>query len=198
MKFQALGFAGLLVLGSAVPVVADTFIESDDYTEGEEVVGKHLNDDDYRLMIDDLERNGEDFDWGWVKAPGKLTKLKALGFDPASYKSVVIPEVKNFAGLTAKDVPATIAEAFKLAAGELGWTVTEGSGELELSMALVDIKRDSTFALYANVKPFIEVEIRLKDKKTGENLLLVRHQAHADSVEDVGLLIADSFAKFLK
>lgn len=197
MKFQALGLAGLLLLGNVVPVVADTFIKSDDYTEGEEVVGKHLNDDDYRLMIDDLERNGEDFDWGWVKAPGKLTKLKALGFDPASYKSVVIPEVKNFAGLTAKDVPATVAEAFGLAAGELGWTVA-ATGDLELSMALVDIKRDSTFAVVAVVKPFIELEIRLKDTKTGENLLILRHQAHAEKVEDVGLLVADKLVKFLR
>jgi hypothetical protein len=197
MKFQVLGLAGLLLLGSAVPVVADIFLKSDDYTEGEEVVGKHLNDGDYGLMIDSLERNGEEFDWGWVKAPGKLTKLKALGFDPASYKSVVIPEVKNYAGLTAKDIPATVAEAFGLAAGEMGWTVAE-TGDLELSMALVDIKRDSTFAVVAVVKPFIELEIRLKDTKTGENLLILRHQAHAEKVEDVGLLVADKLVKFLQ
>lgn len=197
MKLQVLGLAGLLLLGSAVPVVADIFLKSDDYTEGEEVVGKHLNDDDYGLMIDSLERNGEEFDWGWVKAPGKLTKLKALGFDPASFKSVVIPEVKNYAGLTAKDIPATVAEAFGLAAAEMGWTVAE-TGDLELSMALVDIKRDSTFAVVAVVKPFIELEIRLKDTKTGENLLILRHQAHAEKVEDVGLLVADKLVKFLK
>ncbi|MDX1997478.1 MAG: hypothetical protein SF066_07135 [Thermoanaerobaculia bacterium] len=197
MKIQVLGLAGLLLLGGTVPVGADIFIKSDDYTEGEEVIGKHLNDDDYRLMIDALERNGEEFDWGWVKAPGKLTKLKDLGFDPTSYKSVVIPEVKNFAGLTAKDIPATVAEAFGLAAAELGWTVAE-TGDLELSMALVDIKRDSTFAVVAVVKPFIELEIRLKDTKTGESLLILRHQAHAEKVEDVGLLVADKLVKFLQ
>jgi hypothetical protein len=175
----------------------DTFLKSDDYKEGDEVIGKHLTDDDYRLMIEEVERNDAEWDWAWVKTAGKLSKPKVLGFDPGAYKTVTLPEVKNFAGLTAKDVPALVSEAFGLAAQDLGWKVADG-GDLELAIALVDIKRDSTFVVFANVKPFLELEIRLKDRKTGENLLLVRHQAHGDSVDDVPLLVADQFAKFLK
>ena len=58
----------LLICGLAVPAhAADTFVESDDYKDGEEIVNVFLKADDYRSMVEDIERNGEAFDWGWVK-----------------------------------------------------------------------------------------------------------------------------------
>ena len=43
----------------------DTFFESDDYREGEAgVVNVFLHDPEYRLMVEDLERNETAFDWG--------------------------------------------------------------------------------------------------------------------------------------
>jgi hypothetical protein len=46
----------------------DIFYESDDYQEGEAgVVNAFLHDPEYRLMVEDLERNDTSFDWGWVR-----------------------------------------------------------------------------------------------------------------------------------
>lgn len=65
------GFA--LVLSLAAPTAlraADTFFESDDYEEGEEIKNVFLQDADYRIMVEDFERNGQELDWGWALTPG--------------------------------------------------------------------------------------------------------------------------------
>ena len=46
---------------------AEFFNASDDYQDGEEIVNVFLKEDDYRLIVEDIERNGESFDWGCVK-----------------------------------------------------------------------------------------------------------------------------------
>lgn len=195
-----------LLLGglAALPapsLAGDTFIESDDYKEGEEIVGKFLKDDAYRKMVEEITRNGEEFDWGWVKAQGKPAKPKQLGFDLASYKTVAIPEVQNFAGIASGgELPGKVKEAFALAMKEFGIEVVkEGqAADLELGLAIVDAKRDSTFIYFGNVKPFIEIELRLRAVSSGEELVLLRNQAHSDNLEDAAIRYADILVKFLR
>ena len=71
-RFLVLCLIVLTVPFALAPAVHadDTFIESDEYTEDEEITNVFLQDDDYRIMIENLERNGQDFDWGWALTPG--------------------------------------------------------------------------------------------------------------------------------
>jgi hypothetical protein len=177
------------------------FIDSDDYKDGEEVVGKFLKDDAYSRMVEEITRNGEELDWGWVKAEGKPAKPKKLGFDLAGYKTVSIPPVQNFAGLVGQqgDLPKKTQEAFAMAMQALGLEVVEGKpANLELGLALVDAKRDSTYIYVGSIKPFVEIELRLRDVSSGEDLILLRNQAHSDNVDDAALRFADLFVKFLQ
>jgi hypothetical protein len=48
------------------------------------------------------------------------------------------------------------------------------------------------------VQPFIELECRLNDLKSGEALFLVRSQAHGDTAEMGGFNFADSILRWLK
>lgn len=183
----------------AVPVWAgnDTFIQSDDYKDGEEVVGKFLQDDDYKIMTEEFERNDQEFDWGWAKAQ-KPAKPKNLLFDVKTIKTVAIPKPQNFAGLIANNLVDPVAENAKLFAQEMGWTVVaEGeAADAELAMAIVDAKADRTYAVVAMVDPFIELEVRLTIG--GEKVLLIRNQAHSNSPADASLKFMDELAKFLK
>lgn len=215
----------LLILAESHAAHAqDTFIESDDYTDGNEIVNVFLKEADYRLMVEDIERNAEAFDWGWVKtaaapeaAPeqqktGKLGRLLrlprrgpnpaepgALGFDLHTYKIVSV-SVQNFAGVVQPSTITAVREAFALAAGEMGLMVApEGAqADLELGVAIVDLKRDTTYVYFANVDPFIELEVRLRDGRAGENLVLLRNQSHSTTPEDAALNYANALVKFLR
>jgi len=221
---KALLLGGLLVLLAHTAQAADYFVNSDDYKDGEEIVNVFLKEDDYRLMVEDIERNGEGFDWGWVKTAGapapaaepagkksllKRMKLggggggnpaepKELGFSLSSYKTVSVPKVENFSGLIPPGTQEGVQESFVLAMKEAGLEVVEKGADLELKLAIVDVKRDSTYVYFANIDPFIELELRLKDLKTGENLLLLRNQAHSNTPEDAALNYAGSLLKFLR
>ncbi len=192
---------GMILLALVLPSAsfADKFIQSDDYKDGDEVVGKFLGDADYRLMVDDVERHDQEFDWVYIQAEGKATKPKALKFQ-LSGKKVYIPEAQNFAGLIAKElVPAVgenFGEAFKILGAEV---VTEAAGaDYELGIAIVDAKNESTFVYFGNVQPFVELEIRLKDTASGQSVLLIRNQAHSNNVDSAVLKFADEISKFLK
>jgi len=97
--------------------------------------------------------------------------------------------------------PATldgVRVAFTLALEQLGLTVVKDGAPLEMCVAIVDIKRDSTYAYVATIEPFIELEVRLRDAKTGENLVLIRNQAHSTTPEDAAIRYADVLVKFLR
>ncbi len=222
MHKVVIGCLLLLLAGSAQ--AADFFIESDDYKDGEEIVNVFLKAEDYRLMVEDIERNGETFDWGWVKTPGAeaaaaepagkkglLKKFKGgrggnpaepkeLGFSLGSYKTVFVSKVENFSGLIPPGTQDRVQESFVLAMKEAGLEVVESAAgaALELKVAIVDIKRDSTYVYFANIDPFIELELRLKDLGTGEKLLLLRNQSHSNTPEDASLNYASSLLKFLR
>lgn len=219
----AIAVGGLLFLWAAAGQAATYFAESDDYKDGEEIVNVFLKEADYQMMVEDIERNGETFDWGWVKtadaqpveapATGKAKLLgrfkrggsnpaepKNLGFALGSFKTVSIPKVENFSGLIPPTLQDNVHESFVLAMKEAGLEVVPDgqAADLELKVAIVDMKRDSTYIYFANIQPFIELELRLKDLKTGENLMLLRNQAHSNTPDDAAMNYASTLLKFLR
>lgn len=237
MKRHPLTILAVLLLLGAVPALADDyFIQSDEYKEGEEIVGKFLTDADYAIMIEEITRNGEELDWGWVKTPGYVAastsasasasaapappakkgmfkrgggkasgpktvrEPKELGFDLKSYKTVYIAPVQNFYGLKEQSYSDKTRESFGLAMEALGFKVVNSAAnaDLELGMAIVDVKNEGTFAVVARIDPFIEIELRLKDRKTGENLVLLRNQSHSNTPLEAAHRFATVFAHFLE
>jgi len=195
-------FAAALALATlALPLAAaDTFLKSDDYKEGDEVVGKFLGDEDYALMIEDLERGDVDLDWAWVKtADGKLKrKVKALGFQLAAGQTVEVPEVVNVhRGMTPPAVVESARKNLVAAMESLGLKVVAGGADYKLAAALVDVKQDSTYAFVAMIKPFVELELRLTSS-SGEVLARVRHQSHGDNAEVASFNLAETLVKFLR
>ncbi|MGH7858807.1 MAG: hypothetical protein ACREQY_15885 [Candidatus Binatia bacterium] len=190
----------LAVSSLAAPLFADNFTKSDDYKDGEEVVGKFLVDADYQLMIDDVERGDAAFDWAWVKtADGKMkSKPKALGFALSSGKTIVIPDAVNLhRGMPPPGVVEAVKKNLVAAMESLGLKVVEADGDFTLAAALVDVKQDSTFAFVAMIKPFIELELRLTDR-SGETLARIRDQAHGDNVEVAAFNFAEELTKFMR
>src|SRR5688572_27563794 len=148
MRLKAFGFAVVsLCLLTESARAAEYFSETDDYKDGEEIVNVFLKEADYRMMVEDIERNGETFDWGWVKTGdaqpaseepstkrakllGKLKRggpnpaePKNLGFNLSSYKTVAIPKVQNFSGLIPPDLQDKVRESFSLAMAQFGLEV---------------------------------------------------------------------------
>ena len=212
----------------AAPARADLFIHSDDYKDGEEIVGVFFGDEEYAKMVDDFERNGQQFDWGWALTPGWAQKAataesdqgkkkkgffgrfknrgpepeqepKELGFDLADYKTVRVPEVKNFSGIMKDDELASVRESLELAMKQAGLEPVEsGPADLELSAAVVDINREGGGFGLIQVDPFIEIEIRLRDLDNDRDLLLLRNQEHGDTPTDAALEYASQIAIFLR
>jgi hypothetical protein len=206
----------------------DTFFESDDYQEGEEIKNVFLQDADYRIMIEDLERNGQDFDWGWALTPGwqgldaapasepegggrfrrgggnrgpKLVQEpKELGFDVRSFGSISISEVENFSGLMSPDELAEVRQAFVLGFEQLGLQVVAAGApaDLDLDLALVDINREGGGFGWIQVDPFIELELRLRDTAGDRDLMLIRNQEHGDDPEAAALQYANQLVIFLR
>jgi hypothetical protein len=198
---SAMGVLLAATLGAAAAEASDTFLKSDDYKDGEEVVKVFLQDEDYARMIDDVERNDADFDWAWVKtADGKMkAKVKSLGFDVRSAKTVSIPEVRKFhKGMVPDDTLSAVRESLSQAFKELGLEVVETGGDLTLEAVLVDYKKDSTYAVYAMIKPFVEIEARLLDNRSGETLVLIRDQSHGDDTESAAFNFADELVRFVQ
>jgi hypothetical protein len=192
----------LALAAAALPLhaAAKTFIKSGDYKDGEEVVGKFLVDADYQLMIDDVERGDAELDWAWMKtADGKMkAEPKAIGFELASGKTVVVPDTVNVhRGMSPPGVLEAVHKNLVAGMESLGLKVVESGGDFTLATALVDVKQDSTYAFVAMVKPFIELELRLADA-SGDVLVRIRHQEHGDNVEVAAFNFAETLTKFLR
>lgn len=194
----------LALLLLAIPASArkgKTFINSDDYEEGEEIVGTFLTDEDYSRMNEELEYHNVEFDWGWAKADyGKPGKVRALQFNVQDYQTVRVLPVLNQSMKVAPDIEEQVREVFVQAFQQLGLEVVgEGqSADLELGAAIVDYKSDSTYAFVAMIKPFIELEIRLTDADSGEKLLLIRHQDHNENPAQGAADTASDLIRFLR
>jgi hypothetical protein len=158
-----------------------TFLDSDDYRDGEEVVGVFLGDDEYGRMIEDVEFHGVGFDWTWYRADyAKPRKPARLLFRAADYGTVRVLPVANHAPALAPGLEEEVRGLFVQAMERLGLRVVGDDEEaaLELGVAIVDYKADSTYIFFANIDPFIELEVRLRDTATGEPLVLIRNQDH--------------------
>lgn len=197
--------AGILVAGSPA-LAADVYIESDDYREGEELTGVFLTDEHYQVMVEDLERRGQSFDWGWVLTPGgspdraPKKKVKDLGFSVSDYGTIRILEVENFAGIMKDDELAEVRDAFVLAAEQLGLEVvgTGGAADLELAVVIVDVNREGGGFGIFKIDPFIEMELRLRDLGSDRDLMLIRHQKHSEDPEGSALETANMLVQFLR
>ena len=178
----------------------DTFLDSDDYREGEEIVGAVLDDEDYGKMVEDIERHGADFNWGWVKAvDGKPAKPGALAFDLGDYRTVRVVPVVNKSLKVAPEIEQASTAALTEAMTLLGLEpVTSGSADLELEVAVVDYKSDSTYIYFGTLDPFLEMEGRLEDVSTGETLFLFRHQEHGGTPSAAAGDVAGQIASFLR
>ena len=192
----------LLAVVLSVPALAGgNYLKSDDYKDGEEVVKVFLQDEDYGKMIGDVERNDVDFDWVWVKtADGKMKdKVKALGFDIKSAKTVVLPEVKKFSkGMVPDDTLKAVRESLVAGFKELGIETVASGGDITFEAVLVDYKKDSTYAVVAMIKPFVEIEARLKDNRSGETWMLIRDQSHGDDPAGAAFNFADELLRFVQ
>jgi hypothetical protein len=211
----------------AVPARADVFIHSDDYKDGEEITGVFFGDEEYAKLVDDFERNGQEFDWGWALTPDWEAKSAAaadqgkkkkgffgrfknrgpepeqepdeLAFDLGDYQTVRVPAVENFSGIMKDDELASVRESLELAMKQAGLKPVEsGPADLELSAAVVDINREGGGFGLIQVDPFIEIEIRLRDLENDRDLLLLRNQEHGDTPTDAALEYASQIAIFLR
>lgn len=160
----------------------DTFLDSDDYRDGEEIVDVFLTAPDYARMTEEFEYRGVEFDWAWVKgAYGGRKGKQFLGpdFDIRGYSTIRV-FVQNFSPGLVPDLEDQVRPYFVEALKRLGLTVVDNNqdADLELGIAIVDFKSDQTYIFVAMLDPFIELELRLRNLRTGEDLMLVRNQDH--------------------
>jgi predicted kinase len=115
-------------------------------------------------------------------------------------RSTVSLSIQNFAGLVRPATLDAVREAFTLAMQQMGLEVVK-DGTFWRHRARHrhrDIKRDSTYAYVATIEPFIELEVRLRDTAKGENLILLRNQAHSTASDEAAFRYADVLVKFLR
>jgi hypothetical protein len=176
----------------------DTFIHDDDYKEGEEIIHAVLEDKDYSLMVEDVERHGVEFDWGWARAANDKPARPEPDWAIGDYATVRVLPVPNKALKVAPDIEEATHGALSEAMRLLGLEVVEGAADLELEMAVVDYKSDSTYIFVGTVDPFFEIEGRLREVTSGDTLFLVRHQEHGTTPETAAADFAGDLAKFLR
>lgn len=217
--------AGLFPASSAA---ADSFLDSDDFKEGEAIHSVFLQPEDYRIMVESINRNDTSFDWGWVRTPGfedaggppadarpkalrwlpkrssqKLVEEPGeLAFDLKSFHTIFVPPVANFAGILKQEALAEIRDNFIEGAKMFGLEVVADreSADLELELATLDQMRETANVPIYNIeiKPFILIELRLTAVATGQELLLLRNRKHGQTVADAALNYADDLVKFLR
>lgn len=146
----------------------DTFLASDDYTDGDEIVGVFLTQSDYAKMREDFARQDVEFDWGWA----------APGLDVSQYSTVHIT-VENDSSALNPAVEDYVRESFALAMKRLGLEPVSSGADLELDLAVVDYSSEYTYAFVTMIHPFVEIELRLQNRRTGKDLLLIRNQEHS-------------------
>ncbi|OQC36125.1 MAG: hypothetical protein BWX64_02197 [Acidobacteria bacterium ADurb.Bin051] len=178
-------------------------------------------------MVEDIERNGVKFDWGWARTPdvdnpappperkGKLLdrmrlrrpkriqKPNVLGFHVSQIGPVHVPPIKNFAGIFKGDQLEQFRTAFLAAVEALGLTVTDdrSSAASELGLAVLDQMRsqfNGPVPFGISIKPFLLIELRWLDLASGDNLLLLRNRKHGGDMEEAAMNYADDLVMFLR
>ena len=204
---------------------ADTFLESDDYKEGEEVVNVFLKEGDYAIMVEEWTRNGQEFDWAWALTPGwaapaaapaeggglrgrlrgrsgpKLdARPKQLGFALSDYKTVYVAPVANHAGIVKPEELEQVHDALLQAVAEMGLApaASAADADLVLESALVEVNREGGGFGLIQVQPYLELELRLKERAGDRNLFLARTQKHAPNAFDAALTLASQVVLVLR
>lgn len=196
--------ATCLVLAGAAHAGPDRYIDSSDYKKGEEIVGKFFGDEEYKLIVDDLERVDRDIelDWGWVQHSGKKPdKVKDLTFSLSDYRSIRIARPENHAIEMADGIEQKVQEYFTRVFERAGLTVATEPGaaaDLALDMAIVDLKSGATSVGWINIEPFIELELRLTDTAKDAVLLLARHQSHSSDPAAAAGKMAGELVRFIE
>ncbi|MDX1632437.1 MAG: hypothetical protein R3234_11280 [Thermoanaerobaculia bacterium] len=206
MHFRQLRRTALILatalLCSGLAFAADRYIETDDYEDGEEVVGEFFGDEEYSKIVDDIERNDIEFDWGWVKHQSKKDhKPKNLAFSLADYDSIRIAQPENHALELLEGIEEEVQSYFVRAFEREDFTVVTDPGaeaDLFLDMAIVDLKSGETSVGWIDIDPFLELEIEITDTATGETLMLVRHQAHSSKPAVAAGRMAGEIVRFLE
>lgn len=176
----------------------DTFLTSDDYRDGEEIVGVFLTDAEYARMVEDFEYRDVDFDWGWAKGEMSGEIVRSLAFDVRDYGTVRVAATENHSNALDPDIASEVHQRFTAAMERLGLQVVSGAADLELGTVIVDYKSDKTFIWFANIDPFIELELRLRDLATAESLLLIRDQEHGTTPADAAGDFAGAVLQILR
>ncbi|MBI2569236.1 MAG: hypothetical protein HYV63_19630 [Candidatus Schekmanbacteria bacterium] len=155
-------------------------------TRAQEVTGRFLTDAEYRIMAEELERNDAELDWGWAKAAtGREYRPRELAFDLRPYKSVRIAMIDSVARQVYPDVEDVVEYHFEAMMKRFGLAIVadpEAPVEVELGLAVVDLSVTPTYAFVTTIPPFIELELRLRELKSGDTLLLIRHQETSSSI----------------
>ena len=229
MTKNRLGLAAasfVLVLATPSALRADTFLQSDDFKEGEEVVNVFLKEDDYAIMVEEWMRNGQEFDWAWALTPGwaapaaapaesggglrgrlrgrsgpKLDpRPKQLGFAISDFKTAYVAPVANHAGIVKPEELAQVHDALVQAIGEMGLAPAESAeaADLVLESALVEVNREGGGFGLIQIQPYIEMELRLRDRAGDRDLFLARTQKHAPSAFDAALTLASQVVLVLR
>ena len=177
----------------------NSFLRSDDYRDGEEIVGVLLDDAEYAMLIEDLNRNGAEVNWGWLHSPGgRSDEPRDLAFSIGDYQTVRVAPVENKSMKVAPGIEDDTREAFTQALELLGLDVVDGEADLELELAIVDYKSDATFIWVTTLDPFIEIEGRLTDRRADQPLLLFRHQEHGGTPSAAAADTAGEFVNLLR
>lgn len=199
-RYTLIFVTALLCAGLAS--AADRYIESNDYEDGEEVVGVFFGDAEYSKIVDDIERNDIDLDWGWVKHRSKKDhEPKELAFSLADYESIRIAKPENHALELLDGIEQGVQDYFVRAFEREGFTVVTDPGapaDLFLDMAIVDLKSGGTSVAWIKIEPFVELEIEITDTATDEVLMLVRHQSHSSKPSVAAGKMAGEILRFLK
>lgn len=159
----------------------NTYLASDDYKDSDEITNTFLNDADYAKMVADVSRGGAEFDWGWV--PGKIDSdgdIQSLGFSVGHYHSIYLSPIVDDTGSFDDTVKKALSAGFHKMAARFGWKVVSSKqrADLVLGAHIVDYKADKTYAFVTWIDPFVEIELRMSDRRRGKDLLLLREQKH--------------------
>jgi hypothetical protein len=224
-KRFAIALVALLAV-PATSFAADNFLQSDDYKEGDEVVNVFLKDAEYGIMVEEWARNGQELDWAWALTPGwaepaaaaepsgggirgrmarrsgpKLEqKPRQLAFSIADYSTAYVAPVGNFAGIVKPEELAQIHDAFVSAVKEMGLRPVESAdaADLVLEAALVDLNREGGGFGLIQIQPFIELELRLREREGDRTLFLGRTQKHSPQAFDAALTVASQLVLVLR
>lgn len=155
---------------SKIDAPSNSFLASDDYKDKSEIKNVFLKDADYAKMTEDFKFNGSDeFDWGWA----------APGFDMHKYKTARLV-VKDDFGVLDPDFIKYVRTLFESVAKRLGLRIVAAGApaDVELGFDVVDYDSESHYAFVTMVQPQVELEVRVRDLKTGQDVFLVRNEEH--------------------